>query len=106
MKPITDGVKVEMWQLCCVKGVDRDTVWATLGRPHFTETDSHATYGGEEDWWAFELESGHKVALALRVPYEQAVLYASTRDPKVPQGAFAAMVVLGCLETYEYPVLA
>jgi hypothetical protein len=45
----------------------------------YVETDSHCTFGGEEDWWGYRNASGESIAVCLRVPYEDAVLCVS--DP-------------------------
>src|SRR6516162_9306933 len=49
---------------------------AMLGEPHFVETDSTRTYGGDEDAWAYTLPSGQRVVVVLRVPYHIAVFSA------------------------------
>lgn len=46
-----------------------------LGEPHYVETDSFRTSGGEEDSWAFSLSSGQRMAILLQVPYEVAIIY-------------------------------
>src|SRR5262249_22505591 len=47
----------------------RDELRAALGQPHFVETDSTRTFGGEEDMWAWELAPGLRFLLVLQVPY-------------------------------------
>ena len=64
----------------CVHRVARTTLTSILGEAHYVETDSRATFGGEEDWWAFRLPSGHAIAICLRVPYEDVLLYSEIQD--------------------------
>lgn len=59
----------------------REEVRAALGLPHFVETDSTRTFGGDEDMWAWELPSGLRILLVLQVPYEKAVLHCDPPDP-------------------------
>jgi hypothetical protein len=53
----------------------RDQLRAVLGQPHFVETDSTRTFGGDEDMWAWELPSGLRFLMVLQVPYGKAVLH-------------------------------
>jgi hypothetical protein len=54
---------------------------ALLGKPHFVETDSTRTLGGEEDAWAYLLPSGQRVLVILAVPYGKVRIIAD--PPKV-----------------------
>ncbi len=50
-----------------------------------TATANHALQAncsGEEDSWAFSLQSGQRVVVVLRVPYHGAVLYGD--PPELP----------------------
>jgi hypothetical protein len=67
--------KLPMWELCNFK-ITRPELRAMLGEPHFVETDSTRTYGGDEDAWAYTLPSGQRVVVVLRVPYHIAVFSA------------------------------
>jgi len=58
----------------------RDELRAILGQPHFVETDSTRTFGGDEDNWAWELPSGLRFLLVLQVPYDKAVLHCDPPD--------------------------
>jgi hypothetical protein len=60
----------------------REELRADLGEPHFVETDSTRTFGGDEDNWAWELASGQRFLLVLQVPYGRAIIYCDPPDPK------------------------
>lgn len=53
----------------------REELRAALGTPHFVETDSTRTFGGDEDMWAWELPSGQRMLIVLQVPYEKVMLH-------------------------------
>jgi hypothetical protein len=53
-----------------------------FGPPHFTETDSTRTSGGDEDCWAWELPIGQKVMIVLGVPYDRVTLYCDPPDSR------------------------
>jgi hypothetical protein len=46
----------------------REGLRAELGEPHFIETDTRRTAGGDEDMWAWELPSGLRFMVVLQVP--------------------------------------
>ena len=52
-----------------------DEVRKRLGHPHFTETDSTRTYGGDEDIWGFALESGQHVCVCFQIPYGNVLIH-------------------------------
>lgn len=58
----------------------REELRAALGQPHYVETDSTRTLGGDEDDWAWELPSGLRLLLVLQVPYGQAMLCSDPPD--------------------------
>src|ERR1700677_1724305 len=58
----------------------REVLRAGLGAPHFIETDSTRTFGGDEDMWAWELPSGLRFLLVLQVPYGIAILHCDPPD--------------------------
>ncbi len=68
-----------MWGLARFN-IKREELRHLLGTPHFIETDSTRTCGGEEDSWAFLLPSGQRCVVLLRVPYEHAIIYADPAD--------------------------
>lgn len=72
-------VSTPLWEVAWARGVSRDALRAHLGDPMYVETDSHRTFGGEEDWWEYRSAGGDSIAVCLRVPYEDAVLCVS--DP-------------------------
>src|SRR5262245_13162992 len=86
MHPPTEGkllpfpVRLKPYMVAMMTAT-RAELRATLGDPHFVETDSTRTYGGDEDNWAWELPSGQRFLLVLRVPYHVAVLYCDPPDP-------------------------
>jgi hypothetical protein len=79
--------KLPMWELCLLK-ITRPEMRAMLGEPHFVETDSSCTFGGEEDGWGFTLPSGQRVVIVLRVPYHDAVFSADPPDVRPVLEAF------------------
>jgi hypothetical protein len=66
----------------------REELRAAFGQPHFVETDSTRTFGGDEDMWAWELPSGQRFLLVLQVPYGIAVLHC---DPPNAPPVLAAL---------------
>ena len=69
-----------LWEVGWARAVERDALWRYLGDPPYIETDSHCTFGGDEDWWTFRTRGGDDVfAVCLRVPYGDAVV--CTSDP-------------------------
>ena len=103
-KALPFPVRLKPYMVAGFKGT-RDEFRASLGTPHFVETDSTRTFGGDEDMWAWELPSGLRFLLVLRVPYGDAVLYC---DPPNPAGAVAALgIVAGKqqVKILEQPVL-
>jgi hypothetical protein len=106
MTPTEFPITQELWQVACARGVKREQLRRVLGSPHFIETNSRATYGGEEDWWGYEVASGELAVLCLRVPYQDAVLLSNKRVMTSSAAeAFNAAFKLGILEVYEsaYP---
>lgn len=77
MKPIPMPVSFPFWQVGGLK-ITREELRAILGEPHFVQTDSFRTFGGDEDCWAFELTNGDRIGFVLRVPYKIVVLYGDT----------------------------
>ena len=75
LKPIAQGEPAaQLWVVAWARGVSRSALRAHLGEPFYVETDTHCTFGGEEDWWAYRTSTDEVVAVYLRVPYEDAVL--------------------------------
>jgi hypothetical protein len=77
--PVTlEDVRHPLWEIGWVRGVERSALREHLGHPHYIETDSARTFGGEEDWWSFKTAQGEVAAVCLRVPYQDAVLCSTT----------------------------
>jgi hypothetical protein len=56
--------------------ISREELRAYLGPPHSTENDPMCTHGGDEDFWAYRLLSGQRIAVELHVARQSAVFYA------------------------------
>ena len=74
LTPLDIPVASPIWELAEFS-ITRPELRMMLGHPHYIETDSMRTFGGEEDAWAFKLPSGQRMLVILRVPYHVAVLY-------------------------------
>jgi len=68
MKRLQMPLSLPLWELAFLRAT-RPQMHALLGEPHFVETDSTRTAGGEEDAWAYLLPSGQRVLVILAVPY-------------------------------------
>jgi hypothetical protein len=68
MTPLRMPLSLPLWELASLEA-SRPQMRALLGEPHFVETDSTRTAGGEEDGWAYILPSGQRVLIILGVPY-------------------------------------
>jgi hypothetical protein len=79
MTPIPLPLKLPLWILAKVK-IEQSVLRGIFGNPHFTETDSTRTYGGDEDAWGFRLESGQRLLVVYQVPYENALLYSDSPE--------------------------
>jgi hypothetical protein len=62
IKPLQMPVAPPLWGLASLK-VTRADLRKLLGDPHYVETDSRRTCGGEQDAWAFLLSSGQRVLI-------------------------------------------
>ena len=71
-----------VWMLGWARQVERAALREHLGPPHHVVTDSTRTFGGDEDWWLYQAETGEMLAICLRVPYGDAVLYSSTESAR------------------------
>jgi len=83
----------------------RDELRAELGPPHFVETDSTRTFGGDEDMWAWELASGLRFLLVLQVPYGKAVLHCDPPDPKPVVAALGIDALTQKFEILATPIV-
>lgn len=75
MTPLGMPLSLPLWELASLES-SRPQMHALLGEPHFVETDSTRTAGGEEDAWAYLLPSGQRVLIILQVPYRRVRLIA------------------------------
>lgn len=87
MRIIKPPFEMDLYLAGCFHFVGREQLYEILGAPVYVETDSHATYGGQEDWWVIQIDSGEFIGLCLRVPYQDAVIYCS-RDSKASAEAY------------------
>jgi len=90
------------WEVGWARGVDRTRLRAHLGEPFHVETDSHCTFGGEEDWWEYRTSTGQFVAVCLRVPYQDAVLCVSEPSSILAQLA-ATLLAPWTVEFFDSP---
>ena len=71
-----------VWMLGWARQVERNALREHLGPPVHVVTDSTRTFGGDEDWWLYQAEAGEMLAICLRVPYGDAVLYSSAESTR------------------------
>ena len=93
----------ELWQVFTAHKVDRQHIRKHLGTPTFIESDSSRTFGGEEDWWAFQAETGSIVAVILRVPYEDAAVCISEPSDRNAIEAVRALLAPWPTEFFDKP---
>jgi hypothetical protein len=79
LKPLTMPVDLPIWAVGTLK-VRELELQAMLGEPHYVETDSTRTCGGEEQGWAYALPSGQRLLIVLAVPVSMAELYCDPPD--------------------------
>src|SRR5262245_58765618 len=83
----------------------REELRTVLGLPHYVETDSTRTSGGDEDWWGWELPSGARLVVVLQVPYEAALLHCDPPEPDAVVEALGIDVVANRWEALAIPVV-
>ena len=81
MVPTTGLPQPPFWMLAAFK-FDRKQLGQKLGEPHYIETDSTRTYGGNEEQWYFTFESGQKIIITYQVPYNITALYSNSPELK------------------------
>lgn len=91
MKKLKIPAPLPFWEIGHFS-IDRETLRERLGAPHFTETDSSRTFGGEEDSWAYSTDSGLRVVITLRVPYREAVIYSDPPNAEEAAKAFSCAI--------------
>ena len=80
MVKITLPVELPIWGLISLK-ITRPELRSQLGGPQFVETDPTRTTGGEQDAWAFKLESGQRFLIIYDIATGWAELYGDPPDP-------------------------
>jgi hypothetical protein len=83
----------------------RDELRAALGEPHFVETDSTRTFGGDENMWAWELPSGQRLLIVVQVPYGVVLIYCDPPDPEPVIGALGIDSEKERLEILAAPIV-
>ena len=107
MTPLSPPIQSKLWQLACAHNVERVALHQVLGAPHFTESNSFATYGGEEDWWGYQLQNGPLAVICLRVPYRDAIICSDQQQiTNEILAAFGSAIALGTLEVYPHAYAA
>lgn len=101
MVPLSLPLSLPLWELAAFQAT-RPEMHSLLGAPHFIETDSTRTAGGEEDGWAFLLPSGQRILVILAVPYSKVKIIAD--PPEITQvleslGIFPEDSRLNCYPT-------
>ena len=79
MNPLPLPPKPPFWELAAFRAT-REEARVLLGQPHYTETGTMRTSGGEEDIWAYALPSGQRLLIIHHVPYQGATLCADPPD--------------------------
>ncbi len=83
----------------------RETLRSALGSPHHLEKDYRRTMGGEEDAWYFETETGQRIVLLLRVPYQLAVVLCDPPNGDTALEALATAVDRTSLRVISPPAV-
>jgi len=105
--PLSLPIQSKLWQLACAHDIERTALHKIMGAPHFTELNSFATYGGEEDWWGYQLQNGQLAVLCLRVPYRDAIVCSDQQQiSNEILAAFRNAIALGTLEVYPHAYAA
>lgn len=92
------------WMVAAVRST-REELRTALGEPHFVETDSRRTSGGDEDMWAWELPSGQRFLLVLQVPRGIAILHCDPPDALPVVAALGIDREAGQLEIAASPMV-
>src|SRR5262245_51854946 len=102
--PLTFPVRLKPFMVAGIRAT-REELREDLGEPHFVETDSTRTFGGDEDNWAWELASGQRLLLVLQVRYQIAIVYCDPPDPKPVIAAIGIDAEKQGLEIFATPVV-
>jgi hypothetical protein len=68
-----------LWGLASFK-ITREELRALLGEPHFVETDPRRPCGGQQDSWAYRLQSGQRLLIIFDVTISTAELVGDPPD--------------------------
>ena len=105
--PPYKGPKPQFWLVAAFKMTNAE-MRNMLGVPHFTETDSMRTFGGNEDYWSYELQSGQHLSVCSQVPYGIVHLYTDKPDLNEILDALELPADLVAdrsrFETYDQPI--
>lgn len=103
MTPLSLPIQSKLWEVACTHNVERNALHKIMGAPHYTESNSFSTFGGEEDWWGYQLENGQLAVLCLRVPYHDVVVCSDQQQISSEiLAAFCNAIALGNLEVYTH----
>lgn len=102
--PLSFPVRLKPYIVAGIRAT-REKLRSALGPPHFVETDSTRTIGGDEDMWAWELPSGLRFMLVLQVPYGKALLLCDPPDPAPVVAALGIEVEDQQLDVLETPIV-
>jgi hypothetical protein len=89
------------FEISCFKLSDGQ-LRSVLGEPHYIETDSTRTFGGNESLWAYELE-GVPFAVVCRIPYSDTVIYAREAKPSGVIKKVCSLFPEAAVEIYDEP---
>ncbi|SDQ84952.1 hypothetical protein SAMN05428982_2190 [Pseudoxanthomonas sp. CF385] len=99
-----EALTLPLWEVGLLRGLVRSDLRSQLGEPAYVETDTHRTYGGDEDWWFYATSTGASIAICLRVPYRDVAVYVSDPAPATIDEALAVLRPHE-VERYEQPFL-
>jgi len=102
MTPIKRGDPIPaLFAIGKAVGVEREKLRSSVGAPHYVESDSARTFGGEEDWWAYRLPEREVVVICLAVPYMEAQMLTSAPENASCTAALKALLGEWSLEFYD-----
>lgn len=104
-KPLPFPVRMQPYLVGQFKG-SRSNLRDLLGAPHYVETDSMRTSGGDEDNWGWEFSSGLRILLVLCVPYQDVLVYCDPPDHEAAQRELGLDREADQWEAREKPFLA
>ena len=102
--PLSLETSFEPWLVACVQ-ISRDDAHQILSFPHYTETHPFRTAGGHEDHWAFRFPCGMHIGILLRVPYNEADIYADPPNSQIALDYMQPLIANRDTRVAEPPVL-